>query len=80
MLIEAMAQTGGIAAGQEGATGGVLASIETGKLPAEVVAGARLLVTANIVKSFGSLHLVEGQVVDEEQKVIASAMLTLALT
>ncbi|HEY3309908.1 MAG TPA: hypothetical protein VGJ93_15760 [Desulfuromonadaceae bacterium] len=79
LLIEAMAQLGGIAAGQEGASSGVLAAIESSRLPASVAAGVRLLAAARIIKSFGTLHLVEGQVYDEDEKIIASARLTLAI-
>ncbi|ABQ27758.1 3-hydroxyacyl-ACP dehydratase FabZ family protein [Geotalea uraniireducens] len=78
LLLESMAQLGGIAAGQQEGAGGVLAAIERGELPAAVPAGARLLVATRIVKSFGTLHLVEGEV-RSEGKVIASATLTLAV-
>lgn len=78
LLLESMAQLGGIAAGQQEGAGGVLAAIERGELPAAVAAGARLLISTRIVKSFGTLHLVEGEV-RSEGKVIASATITLAL-
>ena len=78
LLLEAMAQLGGIAAGQEEGAGGVLAAIDRGELPAAVVAGARLLVSARIVKSFGTLHLVGGEV-RTDGTVIASATITLAV-
>ena len=80
LLIEALAQLGGIAAGQEGADSGVLAAIESSRLPAGVAAGVRLLAAARIIKSYGTMHLVEGQVCDEDEKVIASARLTLSVT
>ena len=73
-----MAQLGGIAAGRQEGAGGVLAAIERGELPEIVDVGSLLLVSVRIVKAFGPLHLVAGEV-EVAGKVIASATLTLAV-
>ena len=78
LLLEAMAQLGGIAAGQQEGEGGILAAFERAELPPEVRPGERVMVQTRIVKEFGKLFLVEGRAVVEEE-VIASAMLTLAV-
>jgi len=77
LLIESMAQVGGIAAGQVAGAGGVLAAVSQGLIPAAVGPG-KYLVSARIVKSFGTLHMVEGEVLGEGIS-IASAILTLAV-
>ncbi|OGU08561.1 MAG: hydroxymyristoyl-ACP dehydratase [Geobacteraceae bacterium GWC2_58_44] len=76
LLVEAMAQLGGIAAGAQEGEGGVLAAFERVVLPAEVRPKARFSVYSRIVRNFGRLIQVEGEV-REDGKVIASAILTL---
>ncbi|KAF0219592.1 MAG: 3R-hydroxymyristoyl ACP [Geobacteraceae bacterium] len=78
LLLEAMAQLAGIAAGQREGEGGVLAAIERGNLPAAVNPGDTVLIVVRIVKAFGRLFLVEGEARVEEATV-ASATLTLAI-
>lgn len=72
-----MAQVGGIAAGQISGAGGVLAALSGGQLPLAVPPGV-YEVTAQVVKSFGTLHMIEGEV-RSGQTIIARATLTLAV-
>lgn len=60
-LIEAMAQLGGVAVGNEG-EGGFLAAIDSARFYGSASPGDRLEVTVSVVKSFGRLHLMEGEV------------------
>lgn len=78
LLVEAMAQVGGMAAGQQQGEGGVLAALAQVELPAEVASGAVLTVRSHIVKTFGRLIQVQGEV-RKEGEVIASATITLAI-
>ena len=78
LLVEAMAQLGGIAAGQHKGEGGVLAALSRVELPAAVGPQARLSVRSRIVKVFGRLIQVEGEV-REDGKVVATAILTLGV-
>ena len=77
LLVEAMAQIGGIAFGQKEGEGGVLAALEKVELPAEVSQGG-LQVESRIVKSFGRIVRLEGEV-RQDGKVIATAILTLGV-
>jgi 3-hydroxyacyl-[acyl-carrier-protein] dehydratase len=78
LLLEAMAQVGGIAAGQQEGEGGILAAFERAELPAEVRPGERVSVEVRIVKGFGKLFLVEGTA-GVGTTIIAKATLTLAI-
>lgn len=78
LLLESMAQLGGIAAATEKGEGGFLASIGHAEFSREVRAGDRLLVSVRIVKSFGRLFLLEGEVFVAGEK-IAIAQLTLGV-
>jgi 3-hydroxyacyl-[acyl-carrier-protein] dehydratase len=78
LLVEAMAQIGGIAAGQQGGEGGVLAAVGRVELPVAVALKIKLIICARIIKIFGPLIKVEADV-RENGKVIASADLTLAV-
>ena len=78
LLVESMAQLAGIAAGQHPGEGGVLAALGRVELPATVLAGVRYTVHSKVVKTFGRLVMVEGEV-RESERVIASAMLTLGI-
>jgi len=78
LLLECMAQLGGIAAGQQQGEGGVLAAIRGAQLPAAVQPGWKYSVHARVVKAFGRLVQVEAEVRDAEI-VIAHATLTLAI-
>jgi len=77
-LLEAMAQLAGIAAATEKGEGGFLASIDHAEFSREVRAGDRLLVSVRIVKSFGRLFLMVGEVSVDDEK-IALAQLTLGV-
>lgn len=78
LLVEAMAQLGGIAAGQQEGEGGVFAAMTGVVLPPSVKPDARLTVSTRVVKSFGRLVQVLGEV-RQDREVIASATLTLAI-
>ncbi|HJV36274.1 hypothetical protein [Geomonas sp.] len=77
--MEAIAQLGGIAAGQKDGEGGVLAGFRDVVLPARVMPHGKLLITAKVVKIFGPLVQVDGEV-RQEGEVIATATVTLAMT
>ena len=79
LLVEAMAQLGGIAAGQEQGSMGILAALDRVELPASVPPGTGVMVTARIIRTFGTLFLVEGEARDGE-RLLARAELTLAVT
>jgi 3-hydroxyacyl-[acyl-carrier-protein] dehydratase len=79
LLIEAMAQVAGIAAGQHKGEGGVLAAVDRVKLPPSVTAPVMLSVTSRVTRSFGRLIQLEGEVC-VHGTVIASAILTLAIS
>ena len=81
LLVEAMAQLGGIAAGQQKGEGGVLAALGRVDLPEAVRPEARFIVCSRIVKVFGRLIQVEGEVREVQDKgaVVALATLTLAI-
>lgn len=75
LLVECIAQLAGIAASHQEGEGGFLASIgraEFGDVPAR--AGDRLIVTARILKSFGRLFLVEGEVECNGSRLVEAEM------
>jgi 3-hydroxyacyl-[acyl-carrier-protein] dehydratase len=74
--VEAIAQLGGIAAGKEEGGGGILAAIERAEFQGVAATGDSLTISVRIVKSFGQLHLVEGEVFREGVK-LAGATVTL---
>jgi 3-hydroxyacyl-[acyl-carrier-protein] dehydratase len=76
LLAEAIAQLGGIAAGREEGGGGILAAIDRAEFQGTVAAGDSIEITVRIVKSFGRLHLVEGEAFRDGVK-LASATVTL---
>jgi 3-hydroxyacyl-[acyl-carrier-protein] dehydratase len=78
LLVEAMAQISGIAAGQQEGEGGVLAALSRVELPPSVAPEARLVVSSRVVKVFGRLIQVEGEV-RQDGIPIATAALTLAI-
>ena len=77
-LVEAMAQLGGIAAGREEGGGGILAAIDRAEFHGAMTAGDTLTIAVRIIKSFGQLHLVEGEV-SANGRSLATATLTLKL-
>ena len=75
LLIESIAQLAGIAAGHQEGEGGFLASIgRTEFAPVPARAGDRLIVTARILKSFGRLCLVEGEVECNGNRLVETQM------
>ncbi|HJV65291.1 MAG TPA: hydroxymyristoyl-ACP dehydratase [Geomonas sp.] len=79
LLVEAIAQLGGIAAGQKDGEGGVLAGFRDVQLPPRVLPGEKLLITCKVIKIFGPLVQVEGEV-SQGGEVLATATVTLAMT
>ncbi len=78
LLIESMAQLGGIAVAQRDGEGGFLASIEHAQVNRPVQAGDCLHISVKVVKSFGRLFLLEGAaMVDGEE--IAQARFALGI-
>lgn len=78
LLLESIAQLAGIAAAQEKEEGGFLAAVDHAEFSGGVSPGDRVVITARIVKSFGRLHLCEGEAT-VEGKMVASATLTLGM-
>lgn len=76
LLLEAIAQLGGIAAAREEGGGGILAAIDRAEFQDAPMAGDTLTIAVRIVKSFGPLHLVEGEV-SVDGKTVATARVTL---
>ncbi len=76
-LLESMAQLAGIAAAQTEGDLGFLAAVEKAEFASGVTNGDTLLITARIIKSFGPLHLVAGEIAIDGTTV-ATATLTLA--
>jgi 3-hydroxyacyl-[acyl-carrier-protein] dehydratase len=76
LLVEAIAQLGGIAAGREEGGGGILAAIDRAEFQETPKPGDTLTISVHVVKSFGPLHLVEGEV-SSDGKIVATATVTL---
>ncbi len=76
LLVEAIAQLGGIASARGDGGGGVLAAIDRAEFQAMPAAGDTLTIAVRVVKSFGPLHLVEGEVSVDGRK-LADATVTL---
>jgi len=74
--VEAIAQLGGIASAREEGGGGVLAAIDRAEFRGMPIAGDILTIAVRIVKSFGPLHLVEGEV-STDGRIVAAARVTL---
>jgi 3-hydroxyacyl-[acyl-carrier-protein] dehydratase len=77
-LIESIAQLAGIAVAREQGEGGFLAGIDHADFSGEISAGDRITINVRIVKSFGRLHLCEGEAIVDGKRV-ASASLTLGI-
>lgn len=73
-----MAQLGGIAAGHEQGEGGFLAAIDRAEFTGPAVAGDTLQVNVRVVKTFGRLHMLEGEVF-AAGRLLAKAGLTLGV-
>ncbi len=77
-LIESMAQLAGVAAARQEGEGGFLASVDHAEFSGTVREGDRIVISVRIIKSFGRLHLCEGEATVEGKRV-ASAALTLGV-
>jgi 3-hydroxyacyl-[acyl-carrier-protein] dehydratase len=77
-LVESIAQLGGIAAGQRKGEGGVLAALRQVELPDSVDPGSKFTIYSRVVKRFGQLVLIEGEV-REAERTVARATLTIGL-
>ncbi len=78
LLIESIAQLAGIAVAREQGEGGFLAGIDRAEFSGRISAGDRVMINVRIVKSFGRLHLCEGEATVDGKRV-ASASLTLGI-
>jgi len=78
LLVEAMAQVAGIAAGHAEGEGGFLAAINHAEFHGSAAPGDSLRVTARIVTSFGRLRLVHGEV-HRDDRPLAAATLALGI-
>ena len=78
LMVEAMAQLGGIAAGHGPGEGGFLAAINQAEFTGSAAGGDTLEVSVQVVKSFGNLHMLEGTVTRGGSP-LARAGLTLAV-
>lgn len=78
LLVEAVAQLSGIAAAGQQGEGGFLAAVDQARFGRAPQLGETLDVLARIIKSFGRLHLVEGQVLVGEEELL-SVTLTLGI-
>ena len=78
LLVESMAQLGGVAAGQRKGEGGVLAALRQVELPESVDPGAKFTIYSRVVKRFAQLVLIEGEV-QEAGRTVARATLTIGL-
>lgn len=77
-MIEAVAQLAGIVVAQAEGEGGFLASIDHAEFSAPAAVGEILTVSARVIKSFGRLFLVEGDVVSGSDRLL-SVQLTLGV-
>ena len=78
LLVEAVAQLSGIAAMEQKGEGGFLATVDKACFGRVPQLGDTLEVSARIIKSFGRLRLVEGQVMVEGEELL-SVTLTLGI-
>ena len=62
LLVEAVAQLAGIATIQQDGEGGFLAAIDQAEFGRAALAGDSLIITARVLKAFGRLFMVEGEV------------------
>ena len=74
LLVECVAQLAGIVAIREEGEGGFLASIDQADFTDSVCVGDSLLITARILKSFGRLILVSGEVACDERTLLRAQM------
>lgn len=70
LLVEAVAQLSGIAAAGQQGEGGFLAAVDQACFGRAPRLGETLEVSARVIKSFGRLHLIEGQVRVEDEELL----------
>lgn len=78
MLVECVAQLAGILTIQERGEGGFLAAIDGAEFSGAPGPGALLTISARVVKAFGRLFMVEGEVVCGQARLL-SVRLTLGV-
>jgi 3-hydroxyacyl-[acyl-carrier-protein] dehydratase len=78
LMVESMAQLGGIAAGQREGEGGVLAALGQVELPASVAPGTSFSISVRVIRRFGPLVMIAGEV-QEAGRTVARATLTIGL-
>ncbi|MFZ2950795.1 MAG: hypothetical protein WA003_15070 [Desulfuromonadaceae bacterium] len=78
LMIESVAQLAGITVAQADGEGGFLASIDHAVFSATASAGEILTVSVRVVKSFGRLFMVEGDVISGAGQLL-SVQLTLGI-
>lgn len=74
LLVECVAQLAGIVAIREEGEGGFLASIDQAEFTGSACEGDSLLITARILKSFGRLILVSGEVTCDGRLLLQAQM------
>lgn len=74
MLIECIAQLAGVAASNQQGEGGFLATIDHAVFDGEISPGDTLEIRAEVIKSFGRLCLIEGEVRRDNIKLVAARM------
>ena len=77
-MVEGLAQLAGVATVQEDGEGGFLATIDRAEILAPCRAGDNLILAVRVLKSFGRLFLVEGEVTADE-RILVRAVLTLGV-
>jgi 3-hydroxyacyl-[acyl-carrier-protein] dehydratase len=78
LLVECIAQLAGILTIQEEGEGGFLAAIDRAEFSGTPLPGDLLSVSVRVVKAFGRLFMVEGEVVCDS-RTLATARLTLGV-
>ncbi len=78
LMVESVAQLAGIVVAQTDGAGGFLASIDHAEFAAPAAVGDILTVAVRVIKSFGRLFLVEGDVVSDAGRLL-SVQLTLGV-
>jgi len=79
LLIECVAQLAGIAASLESGDGGFLAALDKSEFHGVVCGGDTLSISVRIVKSFGRLCLVEGEVWKEDDILLLKTSMTIGI-
>ncbi len=74
MLIECIAQLAGIAASHQEGEGGFLAAIDNAVFNGQILPGDTLEIRTDVIKSFGRLCLVKGEVSCNSIKLVEATM------